>query len=97
MIGILSERDIVRAVAKRGTAVFNDAVSMYMTAEVITTSEDERVHVAMEKMTNGRFRHLPVICNKRLVGLVSIRDVVKHQLAECQYEHSAMREYIATG
>jgi predicted transcriptional regulator len=41
--------------------------------------------------------HLPVICNKRLVGLVSIRDVVKHQLAECQYEHSAMREYIATG
>ena len=97
VIGILSERDIVRAVAKRGTAVFNDAVSMHMTAEVITTSEDEHVQVAMEKMTNGRFRHLPVICNKRLVGLVSIRDVVKHQLAECQYEHSAMREYIATG
>jgi CBS domain-containing protein len=70
--GILSERDIVRAVAKRGTAVFDDGVSMHMTAEVITTSEDERVYVAMEKMTNGRFRHLPVICHERLVGLVSI-------------------------
>ena len=77
--------------------MFNDAVSMHMTTEVITTSEDERIHVAMEKMTKGRFRHLPVICNKRLVGLVSIRDVVEHQLAECQYEHSVMREYIPTG
>ena len=96
VIGILSERDIVRAVVKRGTAVFNDAVSMHMTAEVITTSEDERVQVAMEKMTNGRFRHLPVICHERLVGLVSIGDVVKHRLAECEYEHKAMREYITT-
>ena len=92
IIGILSERDIVRALAKRGAAVLNDAVSMHMTAEVITTSEDERVHVAMEKMTNGRFRHLPVICQGRLVGLVSIGDVVKHRLAECEYEHKAMRE-----
>jgi CBS domain-containing protein len=77
VIGILSERDIVRAVAKRGTAAFNDAVSMHMTAEVITTCEGERVHVAMEKMTNGRFRHLPVIRHERLVGLVSIGDLVK--------------------
>ena len=96
VIGILSERDIVRAVAKRGTAVFNDAVSMHMTAEVITTSEDERVHVAMEKMTNGRFRHLPVIRHERLVGLVSIGDLVKHQLAEYEYEQKVTREYIAT-
>ena len=96
VIGIFSERDIVRAVAKRGTTVFNEAVSMHMTTEVITTSEDELVHVAMEKMTNGRFRHLPVICQERLVGLVSIGDVVKHRLAECEYEHKAMREYITT-
>jgi CBS domain-containing protein len=96
VIGILSERDIVRAVAKRGTAVFNDAVSMHMTAEVITTSEDERVHVAMEKMTNGRFRHLPVIRHERLVGLVSIGDLVKHRLAEYEYEQKVTREYIAT-
>ncbi len=96
IIGILSERDIVRALAKRGAAVLNDAVSMQMTAEVITTSEDECVHVAMEKMTNERSRHLPVIRNERLVGLVSIGDMVKHRLAECEYEHKAMREYIAT-
>jgi signal-transduction protein with cAMP-binding, CBS, and nucleotidyltransferase domain len=50
----------------------------------------------MEKMTNGRVRHLPVICQERLVGLVSIGDVVKHRLAECEYEHKAMREYITT-
>jgi CBS domain-containing protein len=96
VIGILSERDIIRAVAKRGTAVFNDAVSMHMTAEVITTSEDERVHVAMEKMTNGRFRHLPVIRHERLVGLVSIGDLVKHRLAAYEYEQKVTREYIAT-
>src|ERR1700730_383439 len=77
VIGILSERDIVRAVAKRGTAVFNDAVSKRMTAVVITTSEVERVHVAMEKMTNGWFRHLPVIRHDNLIGLVSIGDLVK--------------------
>ena len=96
IIGILSERDIVRALAKRGTAVINDAVSMHMTTEVITTSEDESVHGAMEKMTNERSRHLPVISNEKLVGLVSIGDMVKHQLDECEYEHKAMREYIAT-
>ena len=96
VIGILSERDIVRAVAKYGTAVFNDAVSMHMTAEVLTTREDESVYVAMEKMTNERSRHLPVIRDERLVGLVSIGDMVKHRLAECEYEHKAMREYIAT-
>ena len=96
VIGILSERDIVRAVAKRGTTVFNEAVSMHMTTEVITTSEDEPVHVAMEKMTNERSRHLPVISNEKLVGLVSIGDMVKYRLGECEYEHKAMREYIAT-
>jgi len=96
VIGILSERDIVHAVAKRGTAVFNDAVALHMTTEVITTSDDESVHAAMEKMTNERSRHLPVIKDERLVGLVSIGDMVKHRLTECEYEHKAMREYIAT-
>ena len=94
-LGILSERDIVRAVVKCGTAVFNDAVSTHMTTKMITTSEDETVHVAMEKMTNERSRHLPVISNEKLVGLVSIGDMVKYRLGECEYEHKAMREYIA--
>ena len=93
---ILSERDIVRAVAKRGTAVFNDAVSMHMTAEVMTTSEDEHVHEAMDKMTDGGFAISPSSAMNKLVGLVSIGDLVKHRLAECEYEQKAMREYIAT-
>ena len=97
VLGILSERDIVRAVVKCGAAVFNDAVSTHMTTKMITTSEDESVHLAMEKMTNERSRHLPVIRDEKLVGLVSIGDMVKHRLAECQYEHKAMREYITTG
>ena len=96
VIGILSERDIVHAVAKRGTAVFGDASSLHMTTKVTTTSEDEHVHEAMDKMTDGRFRHLPVIRDEQLVSLVSIGDLVKYQLAECEYEHKAMREYIAT-
>jgi CBS domain-containing protein len=96
VLGIISERDIVRAVVKCGTAVFNDAVSTHMTTKMITTSEDETVHVAMEKMTNERSRHLPVISNEKLVGLVSIGDMVKYRLGECEYEHKAMREYIAT-
>ena len=81
---------------KSGTAVFNDAVSMHMTTNVLTTTENESVYVAMEKMTNERSRHLPVIRDERLVGLVSIGDMVKHRLADCEYEHKAMREYIAT-
>jgi CBS domain-containing protein len=96
VLGILSERDIVRAVVKCGIAVFNDTVSTHMTTKMITTSEDECVHVAMEKMTNERSRHLPVISNEKLVGLVSIGDMVKYRLGECEYEHKAMREYIAT-
>jgi len=98
VIGMLSERDIVRAVAKRGPAVFNDAASKHMTAKVITTNENENEHVheLMDKMTGGRFRHLPVIRDEKLVGLVSIGDLVKHRLAECEYEHKAMRDYIAT-
>jgi CBS domain-containing protein len=97
VLGILSERDIVRAVVKCGAAVFNDAVSTHMTTKMVTTSEDESVDVAMEKMTDQRSRHLPVISHGKLVGLVSIGDMVKYRLGACEYEHKAMREYIATG
>ncbi|WP_036260064.1 CBS domain-containing protein [Methylocapsa aurea] len=96
ILGILSERDIIRAVAKRGANVFNDAVSMHMTIKVTTTTEDVHVYEALEQMTNQRFRHLPVVSNGRLAGLISIGDLVKHRLAECEFEHKAMREYIAT-
>ena len=95
VLGLLSERDIVRAIRNRGTAALTDAVTMHMT-RVVTTTEDECIHVAMEKMTNERVRHLPVISHEGLVGLVSIGDLVKYRLAECEYEHKAMREYIAS-
>jgi CBS domain-containing protein len=81
VLGLLSERDIVRAISNRGTAALTDAVTMHMT-RVVTTTEDESIHEAMEKMTNERFRHLPVISHERLVGLVSIGDLVKYRLAE---------------
>ncbi|MGP0060528.1 MAG: CBS domain-containing protein [Beijerinckiaceae bacterium] len=94
--GILSERDIVRAIGRGGAAALDDAVSVHMTSRVITTTEDESVQSAMEKMTNGRFRHVPVIKDGQLAGIVSIGDVVKYRLAVIEHEHSALREYIAT-
>jgi len=96
VLGILSERDIVRAVGRKGSSALNDAASMHMTSKVITTTEDETVHATMEKMNQGRFRHLPVIKNGQLNGILSIGDVIKFRLAEMEHEHSAMREYIAT-
>jgi CBS domain-containing protein len=94
--GILSERDIVRAIGKNGPEALDDAVSVYMTSRVITTTDAESVHATMEKMNNGRFRHLPVIKDGKLAGLVSIGDVVRYRLAEMEHEHTALREYIAT-
>jgi CBS domain-containing protein len=94
--GILSERDIVRAIGQGGPEALGDSVSMHMTARVITTTEDESVHSTMEKMNHGRFRHMPVVKDGKLAGIVSIGDVVKYRLAVIEHEHSALREYIAT-
>lgn len=95
VLGILSERDIVRAVA-RGADRLSASVSDHMTAKVITCSLDTPVTDLMEEMTSGRFRHIPVMANGRLAGMVSIGDVVKHRLAEIEAETNAMRDYIAT-
>ena len=94
--GILWERDIVHAIGKGGAAALNDAVSKHMTTPVVTTDEDESVHIAMEKMTVRRCRHLPVVVDEKLVGIVSIGDVVKYRLEQIEHEYQAMREYIAT-
>lgn len=94
IMGIVSERDIVRAIASRGAKALDDAISMHMTTEVVTTSEDETVLSTVEKMTNGRFRHLPVMKEGRLAGIISIGDVVKYRLAEMEHEQAALREYI---
>ena len=94
--GILSERDIVRALAQ-GAHALGDPVSRYMTARVVTCSGDMLIVDVMEEMTQGRFRHMPVVEGGRLAGLVSIGDVVKYRLAEFQHETDALREYITAG
>ena len=94
VLGILSERDIVRAVAKMGSTCLTDTVANHMTAKVVTTGEEQTVQQTMEKMSQGRFRHLPVIKEGRLVGLVSIGDVVQNRLKEMEKESQALREYI---
>ena len=96
VLGILSERDIVRAIGRHGVEVLNEAASKHMTSKVVTTSMDDAIDHVMEQMTSGRFRHLPVIQNGRLAGVVSIGDVVKHRLAMVESESRALRDYITT-
>jgi CBS domain-containing protein len=94
--GILSERDIVRALNERGTAVLETRVDHVMTRKVFTCSESDTVGQVMEQMTAGKFRHVPVIDQGRLVGIISIGDVVKYRLNEMESESNALREYILT-
>jgi CBS domain-containing protein len=96
VIGILSERDIVRAFAASGPAALDEQVGQVMTRKVMTCDEAETVSSLMERMTQGKFRHLPVVERGRLAGIVSIGDVVKHRLEEMEKESSALREYILT-
>jgi CBS domain-containing protein len=96
VLGILSERDIVRAVAAGGTAALNEPVSRYMTGKVVTCTSRSAINDLMETMTTGKFRHVPIVENGRLVGIVSIGDIVKFRVAEIENESKALREYIAT-
>jgi len=94
--GILSERDVVRAVAAESVAALARPVSAYMTREVATCTELDTVEELMEMMTQGRFRHVPVVDeNKQLCGLVSIGDVVKMHIEETVREAASLRQYIA--
>ena len=92
--GIVSERDIVQELAAHGLARWR-AVSEVMTRKVMTCSESDTIAELMERMTAGKFRHLPVVEQGRLVGIVSIGDVVKW-LQEMEHEQSALRDYIQT-
>jgi len=94
--GILSERDIVRALAEHGAAALTLQVAQVMTRNVTTCGEDETIASIMERMTAGKFRHMPVVTNGKLVGLVSIGDVVKQRVGEIERESEAMRDYIRT-
>jgi CBS domain-containing protein len=96
LAGIISERDIVRALAAGGAAALEEPVSRAMTRKVETCSEGEAVASIMERMTTGKFRHMPVVDQGRLIGVVSIGDIVKHRLQEMERESVAMRDYIMT-
>jgi CBS domain-containing protein len=97
VIGIVSERDIVREIARAGTKVLKEPVASCMTKAVVSCREADTIDRIMAEMTTHRFRHMPVVERGRLVGLVSIGDVVKMRIAEAEMEAAAMREYIATG
>jgi len=94
LAGILSERDIVRALAEHGVGALALPVAQVMTREVETCGEDDSVAAIMERMTAGKFRHLPVTSDGKLVGLISIGDVVKERVREIEQETEAMRDYI---
>lgn len=96
IVGILSERDIVRALAERGPAALQEAVGQVMTRNVASCGEDETISSIMERMTAGKFRHMPVVEAGRLAGLVSIGDVVKLRVEEMEREASALKDYIRT-
>lgn len=92
--GIISERDIIRKLGTDGPECLTRTVSESMTRQVITCKEDDTLEELMARMTAGRFRHLPVVTDGALVGIISIGDVVKHHIAEVEMEATAMREYI---
>lgn len=96
IIGIISERDIVRALAQHGGAALQIPLTDVMTRKVVTCTPSDTVSVLMERMTAGKFRHLPVTDDDRMVGIISIGDVVKYRLTELQFEQDAMRDYIQT-
>lgn len=95
--GIVSERDIIRVVGRHGTAALDWPVTDAMTHAVIACRETDTIEELMAMMTARRFRHLPVIENGDLVGIVSIGDVVKHHIAEVEMEATALRDYVSAG
>lgn len=97
VVGVLSERDVVRALARGGEAALRRPVSDYMTAEVVFAAPTETVGMLMQRMTERRIRHLPVLADGRLAGVVSIGDVVKRQIDEATREAESLRTYIAAG
>jgi len=95
--GIISERDIVHALAHHGPGLLSLTVAEVMTRQVVTCDPAESVGELMAEMTNRRIRHFPVVLNGRLCGIVSIGDVVKNRLDEIEYEAKSLRSFIAGG
>lgn len=95
--GVISERDIVNAIADAGAPVLSQPVNDYMTRDVVTCHRNDTIDQLMTQMTDRRIRHLPVVEDDRLIGIVSIGDVVKWRIAETEQEAEALKAYIATG
>jgi len=94
--GILSERDIVKAIATHGARALDEQVSQHMTVEITTCGPSALINDMMASMTAGKFRHVPVEESGRLVGIISIGDVVKHRVAEIENEREALESYITS-
>ncbi len=95
IIGVFSERDLVREVARGGAKALKDSVANAMSREVFTAHTEETIDDCLSRMTDRRVRHLPVVDEVRLVGIVSIGDLVKHRIALAEAESAAMQAYIA--
>ena len=95
LCGIISERDLARGLADHGAKLLDMRVSELMTPEVVTCSPDDGLDKLMKQMTEGRFRHLPVMEDGKLAGIISIGDVVKHRLQELENEAHLLHDYIA--
>jgi CBS domain-containing protein len=96
VVGILSERDIVHVLAMRGIAALETPIAEVMTRKVTTCNPADTIGSIMEHMTAGKFRHVPVVEQGQLTGIISIGDVVKHRLKEMEHEQEALRDYIQT-
>ena len=94
VVGIISERDIVHALAARGAAALDLPLTEVMTRKVATCIPSDTITSIMGRMTDGKFRHVPVVEQGRLTGIVSIGDVVKQRLEEMEHEQAALRDYI---
>ena len=97
LCGIISERDLARGLAEHGADLLQMCVRNLMTAEVSTCAPDDGIDKLMQQMTEGRFRHLPVVQDGRMIGIISIGDVVKHRLQELEAETHLLHDYIAGG
>jgi CBS domain-containing protein len=95
LLGIVSERDIIHGIAAHGAAALNMSAAQLMTREVETASPGTTVEDAMGMMTKGRFRHLPVVEDHRLVGIISIGDVVKRRIMQQEHEVDSLKAYVA--
>jgi CBS domain-containing protein len=95
LCGIISERDLARGLADYGAELLEMKVGQLMTSEVVTCTPEDGIDHLMQSMTHGRFRHLPVLQDGRMIGIISIGDVVKHRLEELEAETHQLQDYIA--